>query len=222
MWMRSVIFLSCCLFPLRSDDLYLKLLVATPQTLITGNTKHVREPEWIWKRKNVPLRKWKSPHSHQWWTIQSARISLAARRLLNTLQSRWRVLDFLSGAKGREFIKHKTYGCLTDWKGGSFHTYRHTLYWTKRVFFPPKKGEICFLVFGYCTWGPSSWKRASISQMAELMWAVDFPRRVFFFLLRDLVSALVEGVECEKQSARQCAAGWGKKQNKKSIKSKAN
>lgn len=35
---------------------------------------------------------------------------------------------------------------------------------------------------------------------------------VFFFLLRDLVSALVEGVECEKQSARQCAAGWGKKQ----------
>lgn len=55
MWMRSIVFLSCCLFPLRSYDLYLKLLVAAPQTLITGNAKHVTEPECIWKGRTCRL-----------------------------------------------------------------------------------------------------------------------------------------------------------------------
>lgn len=55
MWLRLVIFLSCCLFPLRWYDLYLKLLVAAPQTLITGNGKHVTEPEWIWKGRTCRL-----------------------------------------------------------------------------------------------------------------------------------------------------------------------
>lgn len=70
---------------------------------------------------------------------------------------------------------------LTEKGVHSTHTGTHCTE-PKEFFFSPKKGEICFLVFGYCTWGPSSWKRASISQMAELMWAVDFPRRVFFFI----------------------------------------
>ena len=55
MWMSSNIFLSCCLFPLRFCDLYLELLVAAPQTLITGNPKHVMEPEWIWKGRTCRL-----------------------------------------------------------------------------------------------------------------------------------------------------------------------
>lgn len=55
MWMRSIISPSCCLFPSRSYDLYLKLLVAAPQTLIAGNAKHVTEPEWIWKGRACRL-----------------------------------------------------------------------------------------------------------------------------------------------------------------------
>lgn len=55
MSVKSVICLSCYLFPLRCYELYLKLLVAAPQTLIIGNAKHVTEPEWIWKRRTCRL-----------------------------------------------------------------------------------------------------------------------------------------------------------------------
>lgn len=176
MWMRSF-FLSCCLFPLRSDDLYLKLLVAMPKTLITGNTKHVSESDWIWKWRTCRLRKWNSPHSRQWWTVQYARTSQAAWRLLNTFQSR---STSFKVQRAESLLSTKPIGVWLTEKGiHSTNTGTHApCIERKAALFQEKKDMFCSVVALHL--GLSSWKRASISHMAELMWAVDFPRRGFY------------------------------------------
>lgn len=80
--------------------------------------------------------------------------------------------DFLQSAKAREFIKHKRSGCLTDWREGSFHTPTNTSYSTKS--FSSRIEKIPSGLWRRI-WGLSPRERASVSQMADLMGAMDFP-----------------------------------------------
>lgn len=138
--MGEVILDVSCFVPWRSDDLLpVRLLIATPRTSITGFSKHVGGARVDVERKNVPLRKWKSPR------LPCARISWAAWRPLNTLGSRWAS----SEVQRAEFIKRKIYGCLKEVVvvvgGGSFLP--HVQY--RWVFFSPTplRREMCFSVW---------------------------------------------------------------------------
>ena len=172
------------------------------------------------ERKNVPLRKWKSPHSHQWWTIQYTRISRAAWRRLNTLQSRWTSLKV---QRAESLLSTNPMGVWLTAKGeGEVHfahphtnTRTNTQYWTKKteeryVFF----FSVVAIAPGVCHPGLEEGLHFTDGR-------ADVGRGLSAqgFWLRDLVSVLEEGVECGKQAVWQCAAGL---KNKKSIKSKAN
>lgn len=109
---------------------------------------------------------------------------------------------------------------LTEKGVHSTHIHRHavTLYWKQKRAFSPLKKKKCILVFGYCSWG-LSWKRkrASISQMAELMWAMDFPE--FFFFLIIITWPGFSACRCGMwKTVCSTMCSWLKK-NKKSIKS---
>lgn len=70
-------------------------------------------------------------------------------------------MDFLKGAKGREFIEHKSFGCLSDWQRGSsfcIQAHAHTILNQKdRLDFFSKQERYGFQCSGHCTWGLSSW-----------------------------------------------------------------
>lgn len=127
MCMRRIIFLNCSLFPSRSCDLYLQLLAAALQTLITGIDKHVTRPEWIWKGKSVPRRKWKSPPGRPRWTVRCSHTSLRAapeaarhsRRAHDGLPSR--------GRRAESLLSTNPMGVwLTGKRGSSFDAYTQT------------------------------------------------------------------------------------------------
>lgn len=163
MWMRSIISLSCCVFPPRSRDLP-EASCCTTRTLITGNTKTCQRAWVDLERKSVPRRKWKSPHSHQQWTIQYARISWAAWRRLNTLQSRWTSSEV---QRAESLLSTNPLGVWVTEKGEvhSIHadTHMHTVL-NQIAFFFKKTAEIWFLVLWPLHLGSVilAWKRASI------------------------------------------------------------
>lgn len=98
-------------------------------------------------------------------------VSMHLTSCLEAAQHSPEQMDFLKGAKGREFIEHKSYGCLTAWKEGtSFYAYTHHSEQKGQSF---QTGEIWFSVVWSLHLGSVIlvWKRASISQMAELIWA---------------------------------------------------
>lgn len=124
MCMRSVVFLSRCLFPPRCSDLYLQLLVAAPQTLITGNPKHVTEPEWIWKGRACRLGSGNLLRSRQWWTVQYMH---ASRELPGGGSTLSRADGLPLRCKGqRVYWAEILWVCVTDWKGEVHSTSRHT------------------------------------------------------------------------------------------------
>jgi len=114
------------------------------------------------ERKSVPFRKWKSPHSHQWRTVQYARISQAA--------GGGSTLHRADGLPLR-CRSHRVYWAQILWvsdllKKGEYilhvHTHRythpHTHTHTHTNWSEPK----------------SVWKRASISQMVKWrLWVFD-------------------------------------------------
>lgn len=154
-----------------------------------SNAKHVTELEWIWKGKSVLLRKRKSLHSHQCWSIQYTRIAQAAWRLLYTLQSRW-----------TSFKVQRAQGLLSTspmgvWKTGEVEVH-FTL--TLTQFNEPKRrcGLECF---GCSTWGLSSWSGRGPPDVGVLITGLSF--RVW------------NSVECAKQSVWECAAGLKKQKS---------
>lgn len=115
---------------------YLTLLVAAPQTSITGVAKHVTEREWIWKGRvcglgsgNLSTVVWSEPYS----THAAQR---TAWRLLNTLQSRWTSFKV---QRSRSLLSTNPQGVWGTEKG-KFITHRHTyeLYW---IFLKKRRGE---------------------------------------------------------------------------------
>lgn len=146
------------------SSFYLKLLVADLE------------------RKNVSLRKCKSRRSHQRWTVQR---SHAAWRPRGAPQR----MDFLQSAKAREFIKHKSSGCLTDWRESSFHTPTNTSYSTKRF--------VSGAVPGACH--PQRGPPFQRWQSWWEPWTFQTALSSFYYW-----HVFRPGVKCEKHSGQQC------------------
>lgn len=192
MWMRSVIFLSCCLFPLRCYDLYLKLLAAAPQTLLTVNGKHVREPKWIWRGRTCRLGWRKSPHSQQWWNhTVSAHTSHELPGGCSTLS---RADGLPLRCKGQRLYWAQILWVSDCLKRGNFILRIQKLFWMKRTEFPNRR----YMVFrgvvtapGVCHPGLEEGLyftdgRADVSVLLRV-----FDYRTWFQCLR-------KGVECGK------------------------
>lgn len=140
------------------------------QTLITGNTKHVREPEWTWKGRTCLLG---SGNLHI--AISGEPCSMHAS------EKQPGGCSTLSKAEGlpSKFKGQRVYYAQNLWvsdrlKRGSFCTCRltSTLCSTKR-FFKIERYVYIFTAVALHL-GSVIPKRTSISQMVELMWAFFF------------------------------------------------
>lgn len=145
---------SCCSFPLRCYDLYLKLLVAAPQTLITGNAKHV-EPEWIWKGRTCRLG---SGNLH---TVISGEpySTHASHKLPGGGWTLSRADGIPSRCKGQRVYWAQILW-VSYWLTKGKFTIRmdaHTVFLTKGWFLFSKQKRYGFQWWGRCTWGLSSW-----------------------------------------------------------------